>query len=460
MNLISAAIAISATIQGPQPGRIHLVSDISHEFTFYMDGRFHRQYVGENGVGVQNWGTLWKLDLTSTNLLALAAGDPHVPYDPKSVTHVVEFVKEGGALLLLGDTKGWQTPGEHPAQAMGKPFGVTFSAVAALQPASQVDPSNKVTFQGGGTLELSSEWRPLVKDALGKPLLARRAFGKGNVLAGIRSLFGSHPDASDPINASWVKPLLVDLVKAKPVDPAQPPRGQFAELNKAVGPLTLEFHEGTKRFADDIAKEYAEIRPHLVAITGVEPAAGMITRMLMLPTGGGGFSSGERIAIGAWWGDYPKNRYPMVELIGHEAGHSWVLPYPEPVWNEPIATYLGIQVGKLMSLAEAQETLERAVERARKKDPEFKSVDITKPGADNAVVWGKSFWIFEQMEAQFGPGALAKYFRTKRSLLKPGRRGYSMDDCVAVWSKAVGKDLFPWFREHGMAVDATRTDLE
>ena len=67
--------------------------------------------------------------------------------------------------------------------------------------------------------------------------------------------------------------------------------------------------------------------------------------------------------------------------------------------------------------------------------------------------------MFEQLEEQHGPGALAKYFKTKRSVLKPGRKGYSMDDCVAVWSLAVDEDLFPWFRSLAFDVDRARTDL-
>ena len=49
--------------------------------------------------------------------------------------------------------------------------------------------------------------------------------------------------------------------------------------------------------------------------------------------------------------------------------------------------------------------------------------------------------MFEELERQFGPGALAKYFTTKRKLVAKERKGYTMDDCVAVWSRAVGKDL-------------------
>ena len=34
-----------------------------------------------------------------------------------------------------------------------------------------------------------------------------------------------------------------------------------------------------------------------------------------------------------------------------------------------------------------------------------------------------------------------------------------MDDCVAVWSVAVGEDLFPWFQSLAFDVSPERTDL-
>lgn len=447
--MLAAALALAL-----QTARIHSVSDISHEFTFYMDGRFYSQYIQGNGADERNWGTLWKLDLSNTNLLVLASGMTEVPYEQKSVDHVKKFVSEGGAVVILSDARGVD-PSKLPIQPMAEAFGAKFRTEQAIAPARKG--AEEVTFRGGGILGLTGSWTTVVRDSNDQPLLAWRTYEKGRVLVGARGLFGSNPDASDNINASWVRPLLQSLVVGKPVEASRPHRGQFAELSRKVGPLTLEYHEGTQRFADGISREYQEIRPHLVAVTGVEPAPGMIAKMLMLPTGGGGFSSGERIAIGAWWGGYPKNRYPMVELISHEAGHSWVLPHPEPVWNEPIATYLGIKVGMRMGMKrEAEETLKSTMERARRKDPDFKTVDIGAPGAPNDVIWGKTYFIFEELERMHGPGALAKYFRAKRVYVPASKQDYSLDDCVEVWSRAVRKDLFPWFRSLGIKVDRNR----
>ncbi len=453
-----SAAAESRAAAEPTPV-VHSVCDISHEFTFYMDGRFHRQYLDGHGRDARNWGTLAELDLTNTNLLVLVGGDPRLPYEPAAVDLVAGFVDEGGTVLLMADGGDPMPPGVVIAER----FGATLTTTAARGPLRGVGEveGGSIVFRGGTTLrfEAAADWTPLVLDAEDRPVLAAARHGRGHVILGSRGLFGHRPDASDPINAEWVTPLLLGRAAAKPVDPDRPHRSTPAELRRQVGPLTLEYHRGTEPFADAIHGVYEQVRPHLRAITGVDPAPGMISSMLILPTGGGGFSSGARIAIGAWWGGFPERQYPMVELIAHEATHSWVLPHAEPLWNEPIATYLGILVGRRMGLPEAEETLRRQIERARRHDPDLTAVDPQADDAPRDLIWGKSYFVFEELERLHGPGAMAKYFVAKRALVPAGRGTYTMDDCVAVWSRAVGADLFPWFGSLGFDVSPARTNL-
>lgn len=447
--------ALAQVEAGPQPTPVHSVCDLSQSFTFYMDGRFARQYLDGRGADARNWGSLERLELADVNLLVLEGGDPRLPYSAAALERVDAFARGGGAVLLMADG-GDPAP---PGAAVAERFGARLAAQPAKPPLACTLSAQPPEFRGGRVLELAGPWLALVRDDDGQPVLARRAWGEGTVLIGSRGLFGQRPDASDPINAGWITPLLVECATRKAVDPKRPPRSSWAEMTKEIGPLTLEFHRGTEPFAERIAAEYLEIRPHLAAITGVEPAPGMIQRLLILPTGGGGFSSGERIAIGAWWGGYPESRYPMVELIGHEAGHSWVLPHAEPLWNEPIATWLGIQVGRRLGLPEAAGALAETIARARDLDPHLDALDPLAPGAPRDLVWGKSFFVFEELERRHGPGAMAKYFRAKRSRVAADRPAYGMDDCVAVWSAAVGEDLFPWFRSLAFGVESARTDL-
>lgn len=446
----------------PDPPPVVSVSDISQEFSFYMDGRFHRQYLEDcGGWDVRNWGSLSKLDLEPFNLLLLTGGNPRIPYDTGAQANVWNFVQEGGTVLLMADG----TTPDLPAHVLAERFGITLSPERAVKPLRGVGEldGETITFRNGNVLDFGDQaehWTPLVVDKLGRPVLAAREYGEGgigDVVIGSRGLFGRKPDASDPINAEWVTPMLQS--RAVERERFKRPRVTRAELSRDIGPLTLEYHDGTEQFAEAIYEVYKEVRPHLIAITGCEQSPGMIKSMLILPTGGGGFSSGVKIAIGAWWGNYPEKRYPMVELIAHEAGHSWVLPHAEPLWNEPIATWLGIKVGQRLGMPEADEKLGRQIAKARRYDPELTTVDPQSETAHRDLIWGKSYFVFEELERNHGPKAMAKYFAAKRSLVGRDRPDYTMDDCVAVWSRGVGEDLFPWFRSLAFDVDAERTDL-
>ncbi|MEY2747594.1 MAG: hypothetical protein RL112_2636, partial [Planctomycetota bacterium] len=267
--MIAALLASLCVVVEPTKTVVHSISDISQEFTFYMDGRFHAQYLKDVGRDERNWGSLHRLNLSNANLLVLSEGDPHVPYGEASIAHVERFVDGGGTILLMADG-GEALP---PGAAVAARFGARLDARrAATPPRFAVDKPNgpRIDYRGGRSFEIGLDWTPIVVDAHGEPLLAKRRHGKGWFLLGSRGLFGHQPDAKDPINAAWVTPLLVELAAAKPIDPRKPHRGAFAEHARAVGPLTLEYTDGTQPYADSIAKEYDLVRPHLVALTGVE----------------------------------------------------------------------------------------------------------------------------------------------------------------------------------------------
>lgn len=451
--LISLALALCSSMSPV----VHSVTDVSQRFTFYMDGRFYRQYLKPEARDVRNWGSLSELDLSNVNLLILTAGDPRIPYASSAIEKVNAFMKSGGTVLVMADG----LSGEVPISKLLDGHGMKLSGQRAKAPLKGMAElsGHRIVYRGGSPLEPDESWGSLVVDEIGRPVLAERAVGDGTLVVGSRGLFGHKPDASDPINDEWVGPMLVSRAIEKTIDPNRPHRRTWAEDSRMAGPLKLEYHDGTERFADGILEVYEEVRPHLLAITGVEPSPGMIKRLLILPTGGGGFSSGVCIAIGAWWGGFPEKRYPMVELVSHEAGHSWVLPHAEPLWNEPIATWFGIEVGRRMGMSEAQQRLERQIGKARKLDPDLTKLNPMDAEASRDLVWGKSYHVFEELERLHGPGAMAKYFRAKREHISPERAAYTMDDCVAVWSLAVEQDLFPWFRSLAFDVDRSRTEL-
>ena len=300
-----------------------------------------------------------------------------------------------------------------------------------------------------------------VRDAAGQVIAARRTLGKGKLLVASRALVGRQPNAKDPINAGWWQVLLRGLASGKSVDRSRRPDHHRAENVVNRGGLNIRYSDYMEPFADEIFKIYQQCRPVQERILGVPPAKGMLTSLILLPTGGGGFSSGRTIGLGTWWGGFPKRRYGTSELLGHEATHSWVLPFAEPMWNEGIATYVGIQLGReLGHTAEAERTLANWIKGARRHDPKMTKCDLAHgKGLPHSVGMAKPMWIWEQLRKDT-PDMLARYFRAKRKLVDPARhKRYTADDCVVVLSVAAGRDLFPWFRSLGIQVDRTKAAI-
>lgn len=446
--------------------KVHCITDISHEFTFYFDGRFATNYVAPaGGVGAQNWATLHKCDLTNANLLVLQSGGTPCPYLPEDIAAVRRFLEAGGGVCVLGEYALFRDEKAYRLNELAKALGAEFVAQVAKKPlkAAPELKAEEVRTYGGQTFRLKSpaDWQILVQDAAARPVLARRAVGKGQLLLASRALAGHQPDAKDPINAQWWGPLLADLAKGKPADPARRPQGTMPENKTQKEGLAIECTDYLQPLADEVFAIYQRCRPAMERLLGVPPAKDMLTTLILLPTGGGGFSSGRAIGLGVWWGDFPLKQYGMVELLGHESTHSWVLPFGEPMWNEGIATYVGIRLGQELGYkAEADATLKGWIDGARRHDPDMNKLDLAAgKGIPHEVAMAKPMWIFEQLRKE-RPDVLARYFQLKRKLFDPARvQRYTADDSVAVLSLAVGRDLFPWFRSLGVQVDRSRTTV-
>ena len=453
-------------VPAAESGRIHSVTDISHEFTFYFDGRFGKNYVVPNGVDVRNWGTLHKYDLSNVNLLILQSSASPCPYLPEDIGAVQRFLTSGGGVVVLGDYSVFRKEKGYRLNTLATHFGAEFIKDSARKPLSgylalqgeKIDSYSPKIIR----LDRRPDWQVLVKDADDSVVMAVRPVGKGQLVVASRSLCGHRPDASDPINDKWWKPLLKQIAANKPIDPKRRPRHQMPENKTQRERLPIQYSDYMRPYADAIYAVYDQCFPVIQDVMGVPPSEGMLTNLILLPTGGGGFSSGSSIGLAAWWGGFPEKKYGMVELISHESTHSWVHPFTEPMWNEGIATYVGILVGRKMGLEEdANSTLAGWIKRARRHDPDMTKHDLAN-GTDvpHVVRMAKPMWIFEQLRND-KPDIVARYFQTKRRFATRDKlKEYTADDSVAVLSIAMGSDLFPWFRSLGITVDRSKAQIE
>ncbi len=456
--------SIDVTEAAP-PGKVHCVTDISHTFSFYFDGRFGTNYVAPDGIDVRNWGTLHKYDFTDANLLILQSSASPCRYTPEDIAAVRSFLARGGGVVVLGDHALFREEKSYHPNTLLTPFGIQFGDVAAQKPLAGHGILANEEIAGYSpkiiTAKEPADWQILVKDAQGRTVMAKRPVGKGQLLVASRSLCGHNPNASDPINDQWLRPLLKQIAAGKQVDPGRRPKNQTPENRTQRDRLPVQYSDYMKPHADAIYEVYDECFPVIEELMGVPPSEGMLTSLILLPTGGGGFSSGSSIGLAAWWGGFPEKRYGMVELITHESVHSWVHPFSEPIWNEGIATYVGILAGMKLGLeADAKDTLDGWIRGAKRHDPNMDKLDIVNgENIPHVVHMAKPMWIFEQLRKE-KPDIVARYFKNKRKLATPRRiKKYTADDSIVVLSIAMGRDLFPWFRSLGITVDAGRSQL-
>lgn len=447
--------------------KIHSVTDISHTFSFYFDGRFASNYIQPiGGIDARNWATLHKCDLSNINLLILQTESSPCPYLSQDIQVVRKFLDGGGGVLILGDHSPFRNENVYPLNEVAKSFGAKFidhHAKHPLKPTQELEIVDLETYNGKIIdLEDESIWKILIRDAESHIVMAQKPVGKGQVLLASRALAGRQPNAKDPINSGMWQSLLVKLVSGKQIDPTRLPKGTMPENIVNRNELQIQYSDYLEPMSETIFEIYRKSRPFLEQIIGVPPTRGMLKKLILLPTGGGGFSSGVAIGIGVWWGNFPEQRYGMVELLGHEATHSWVLPFAEPMWNEGLATYVGILLGRESGLGkEADAKLENWISKAKRYDPQMKIFDLVNDKeAPHVVKMGKPMWIFEELRKE-EPQIISRYFQAKRRMIDPDRQNsYTADDSVAVLSNAVGRNLFDWFLKLNIDVDPSRTRIE
>ncbi len=457
--LSMGALCIASTSGYAQD--VHSLADVGHEFSFYADGRFQNQYLsGEKGM--RSWSNLYDVDPSNLNLLIFLGCERRVSYNDKDKAYVAQFLKDGGAIFIAGQE------GNIGQNALAATVGASFGPAAKL-PYQATDALKKIApdvkdIEGhrSSTLILKNpaKWTVLVSDSTGAPVIAQRRVGKGSVIMASRSLFGSNPNGKDNINAAWVSPMLKAASANKPVDPAKrlPDGSLNASKNKnTVNGITYYYSDYLKSSYDCMVDISNTCLPLIEKRMGVPLSEGMGASIGLLATDGGGFSSGAFVGLAVFWEDFPKVQHGMYEFLTHEFVHSWVLPHPE-ISNEPIATYVGdLVMGDGGYKEEGDRRIKQNIARASRIDPTMKLYDINgngtpelSAGQKNEIHWGKSFWVYEEMR-KLDADFMAKYFQAKRKYV-PARLSarYSWDDTVAIISKALEKDMFPWFNEYGM----------
>lgn len=477
--------AFGSTVQSeeaaPAPKKINAIVDLSHSFSFYGDGRFFGQYM-PNQAWARNLASLKVLDPVNANanMLLLLGADWRVPYTAEDAKILLDFVKSGGLAFISTspNDKTFRTIAKAlNADIVDNAVKAPLKATADLQKFTGMTDIEIITRGGGGIIKADAgliKWTPLITDAANNAVMMLGKIDKGTVILANRSLIGQQPDAKDNINAPWLSKL-IPAVTLKTVDPAHGPKGRdFSNQDyRSVSETGVIFHynEYLKHTFQAMKDIEAQCRPMIEKRMGVPLVGKNASEIALLSTDGGGFSSGPLVALAVFWGDFPERKDGMVEFITHESVHSWVHPFVE-IWNEAIATYVGDLV--MCDMGYPEEGMRRIngqIQAAKNVDPNMDAYDLNGDplksdgkaldgGQKRDLHWGKTFWIFEEMR-KIKPNALALYFQAKRKYADPSKiKGYGPDETVAVWSFAMGKDMFPWFNQHGVKADKAKSQIK
>lgn len=468
--VLPLAISVFAQTKMPPPV-IHAMNDVSHAYTFHGDWGFHKQYLQDQKFA-KSWCALYNSDLSNANLLFLNDCEDKLTYVPRDIEKIQSFLKEGGGVMILGHSKGKSQ--NELARLFGGEFksGVKEPLKACLFTTEPVTMKNNPAYL---ELQKPGKWTVVVADAEKKPLLAYTKVGKGMVILGSRALMGDHPDhVSDSINSTLWRPLWNLAAQGKKVNPAQPFNDCYIETlehRQKEGMIDVSYSDYMQPYADKMFDIAGRCRQYIEPRMGVPLSSGMASRIALIPTAGGGYSSGEILALSIWWGGFPDKEESMIEFITHETVHSWVLPFAE-IWNEPIATYVGNLVMADMGYPEeSARRIKKTIEDGRKFDPEYHLYDLEgkswKAGVKafegrvpRDLHWGKTFWIFEQLRAE-NPTFIADYFKAKRKYATPELiKKYDVNNTVAIVSIAMKRDMFSWFKNMGFDVDREKAEIK
>ncbi len=439
---------------------VHLIADLSHAFSFYADGRFHKQYLPDSPVNT-NWGVLEKVDFSNANLILLPDCDPHLAYTPEDFKALDGFLAEGGSLVIFG------TPGDSPQQALIRRYGASFTGAAqgALTVAGAVD-----AVEGAGftlIFETPEAWRKLIVDEAGNAAAAwRRVDEKGYVLVVSRGLAGVLGDGSDPLNQAWWKRVLPQIAAAKRVDPAQP----FTARTRSQSDYSVEcgmVSIGCCGYLEPVAKAIQalaeEIKPAAEKILGVPVALKTPLKVTFLPSADAEFHAIRQFGIPAFYDGFPEKKAGMTRRLTVLWLRAFFEEDAEP-WSDAVASYVTAYVLDEAGLPAGKALIAERIERARRLDPKMelytldgacppeKAPALT-PAERDDLRTGKVFFILEEMRKR-NPDAVAVYLREKTAFAQanPQHRPYTVSDTAVFLSRALGENLFPFFNAHGIPV--------
>jgi len=452
-----------ATIATESP---NVLIDLSHEFTFEYDAFLPVGYLEPDGYDItHSFETLSASTLDGMDILVIEQATTALTFDAEQIRAIMEFVQNGGGLLLVGKKWPWQpsplfpSVTTYPINDVAAEFGCAFEdgyGAAPYQVRVHETTQGVTGFDTRGCtpglLAVDASSTVLIADAAGNPVVAVREVGSGRVAMSAEDCFVSSPFTGEPlINVRLIENLFRWLSHGKTTRyPGQTPPARYLPENQQVeGTVTLYYTDTLGARAQFLVDNYPTVYGHLVTIMNVHPIFDFT--FIALAAIGNGYSGGQEVGVGVLIDDSW-----VVRILAHELTHSFVEPGGLPGYaiGEGWASLAAIRVARQMGYAIEADAERLSFEiQFRSVDPDGTSLDLSLPivTANGRAYMGKAMWVTESLEAQYGADLMARLMPLHRQWVQSGRASepVTMDELIQMLSEIAEANLYPYFRSIG-----------
>ena len=399
--------------------------------------------------------------------VVLSEGDILNPaYIPEELQELKKYLHDGGGLILSGNwikedcSENWsvnQLLSEYNAEIL---------------------PSDEL-YQGHRwpAVKVSNDWEIVLKGATGKPIHARRTYGKGRlVLLASSELFRfDQENKNDVVQKSDFLAEIISWAAAgsSPVggEPRMPTPmwgggGIYQESEERLDGIVCYY---SKNQTNNLLMTLREDFPAITAdLYDWFPSPKPEEPMYLILCSGGGGGWAVNIYFPKETGTISTNPEGIRSIFGHEQAHT--MPGPRgTIANHPFGgnqgeEHAGWLQGKIVAkyngesgpnrgcqevLHESYDSTQQTAEKIFKKA----HLDNWRTGWDRLMIW----YIWQKLDDRYGPTWYPRWrwVQSKRWVQDPNRQ-LTWQESIEDMSIAVGEDLFPFFISTGKELGKTR----
>ncbi|MFP4549140.1 MAG: hypothetical protein ACLFQM_13500 [Fidelibacterota bacterium] len=396
-------------------------------------------------------------------------------YLPAEQAAVVKFVQEGGGIIIMGSTpKTKEDARRWTLNHLLKKFGAEFTAT-----------NEKYMDLNFPVLNCSDDWKVTATGETGKPVKARRQFGKGYVvILGEKEAIiprGHHSKEEKAEKDKIFKDAVLWAAQGK--DPINNEFNFYSmsggggaiypELEKQLGRIVVYY---TKNQTEELIQTVEEELPSVTEkIFGWLPSPEPEEPMYIILSSGGG---------GGWAVNAFKPRenglisldpFGVISIFAHELAHTlagpdnakgeWAGIAPHHDRGEAHAGWFQGKINAIYNpefLKQSNRNCNAYFENEEWLDLDFKKHYETKEGREKfgkGKDWTKMWWIWNKLDDKYGPTWYPRWrwVQHTRWMDTPDHK-LTWEEMVADMSIAVGEDLFPFFIETGTSLNHNRLE--